>query len=317
MKILIGYDGSECANAALCDLQRAGLPRECDAVVMAVADVFLPPPINEDIDNTFPMYVPAGIRRAHEHGQKLLVEAHTLAEQAKSRIANVFPNWKVRAVACADSPAWALIRRADEWRPDLIVVGSHGHTAMGGRVILGSVSQRVLYEARTSVRVARFRPTADEPVKIVIGVDGSPDSYAVIAAVAQRSWPKKSEARIVVVLDTVMFVAPEFTQTEVVKWFEVGNKSDRDQLTSIFENASFPLRQTGLDISVVLTSGNPKIALVDEAEKWNADSLFVGAKGTSGIDRFLLGSVSAAAAARAHCSVEVVRKTSAETGPAS
>jgi hypothetical protein len=28
MRILIGYDGSECADAAIDDLRRAGLPRE-------------------------------------------------------------------------------------------------------------------------------------------------------------------------------------------------------------------------------------------------------------------------------------------------
>ena len=44
MKILIGYDGSECAEAALEDLQRAGLGAEAEALVMTVADVFVPVP---------------------------------------------------------------------------------------------------------------------------------------------------------------------------------------------------------------------------------------------------------------------------------
>jgi hypothetical protein len=60
MKILIGYDGSECADAALEDLKGAGLPKTAEALVMTMADVFLPPPINEKIDNTFPMSVRAG-----------------------------------------------------------------------------------------------------------------------------------------------------------------------------------------------------------------------------------------------------------------
>ena len=44
MKILIGYDGSASADAALDDLQQAGLPDECAALVMSVAEVWLPPP---------------------------------------------------------------------------------------------------------------------------------------------------------------------------------------------------------------------------------------------------------------------------------
>ena len=44
MKILIAYDGSNCADAALEDLRRAGLPPEAEVVVLSVADVWLPPP---------------------------------------------------------------------------------------------------------------------------------------------------------------------------------------------------------------------------------------------------------------------------------
>jgi len=44
MKILIGYDGSACSDAALDDLKTAGLPEEVEAVVMSVAEVWLPPP---------------------------------------------------------------------------------------------------------------------------------------------------------------------------------------------------------------------------------------------------------------------------------
>lgn len=44
LKLLLGYDGSPCGDAALHDLQRAGLPQEVEAVVLSAADVFLLPP---------------------------------------------------------------------------------------------------------------------------------------------------------------------------------------------------------------------------------------------------------------------------------
>jgi hypothetical protein len=43
MKILIGYDGSESADAALHDLQRAGLPDDAEALIVSVADVIMVP----------------------------------------------------------------------------------------------------------------------------------------------------------------------------------------------------------------------------------------------------------------------------------
>jgi nucleotide-binding universal stress UspA family protein len=68
------------------------------------------------------------------------------------------------------------------------------------------------------------------------------------------------------------------------------------------------LRSTGLSVTADVQEGDPKQVLVQEAEKWSADCIFVGAKGHSGMERFLLGSVSASVAAHAHCSVEVVRQ---------
>ena len=44
MKVLIAYDGSECADSALDDLTHAGLPEKGEALVMSVAEVWLPPP---------------------------------------------------------------------------------------------------------------------------------------------------------------------------------------------------------------------------------------------------------------------------------
>lgn len=69
MRILIAYDGSEFADAALEDLQRAGLGTGAETCVMTVADVFVPLPIDEEVENTVPMYVPPAIKRAHENSK--------------------------------------------------------------------------------------------------------------------------------------------------------------------------------------------------------------------------------------------------------
>ncbi|HEX8138346.1 MAG TPA: universal stress protein [Pyrinomonadaceae bacterium] len=310
MKVLVAYDGSECADAVLDDLKRAGLPHTLEAVVLAAADVFIPPSEKDESGEATHYYVTPGIRRAHEHAARELEEARRLVETAGERLKTDFPAWEVRAEAHADSPAWAVIKRGDEWRPDLIVVGSQGHARLGGRLILGSVSQRVLYEARCSVRVARKPGTTDvnSPVRIVIGTDGSPDAGAAIEAVAARSWPNGSEARIISALDTVVAVTPDDSQPSAVKWLEGGDEEEADWLRQVFEPSAERLRSAGLDASVLLRKGNPKRVLVEEAAEWGADSIFVGAKGLRGIDRLLLGSVSAAVAGLAPCSVEVVRR---------
>jgi nucleotide-binding universal stress UspA family protein len=53
-----------------------------------------------------------------------------LARQASARIKSMFPEWEILAEASNGSAGSEIIARADQWRPDLIVVGSHGRTAL-------------------------------------------------------------------------------------------------------------------------------------------------------------------------------------------
>jgi nucleotide-binding universal stress UspA family protein len=68
------------------------------------------------------------------------------------------------------------------------------------------------------------------------------------------------------------------------------------------------LRAAGLATTAVVEEADPKTLLLREAEQWSADCIFLGANGHGAVARFLLGSVSASVAARALCSVEVVRQ---------
>jgi nucleotide-binding universal stress UspA family protein len=94
-----------------------------------------------------------------------------------------------------------------------------------------------------------------------------------------------------------------------MKWIEVADESNWSQVREIFEPAAQRLRDAGLHAEVLIRRGKPADEILDEANTWGADCIFVGAKGTRGIDRLLLGSISSAVSARAHCSVEVVRPT--------
>ncbi len=300
MKILIAHDGSDCANDAIDDLRLAGLPEEAEVVVMSVADVWLPPPSSyEIVEAAFEQQVRASSEKTRERAQLAVEKARDMAEDATARVLSNFPTWDARAKACAGSPAWEIIQKADEWMPDLIVVGSHGRTAIG-RFFLGSVSQKVVNEARSSVRVAR-RTQGDpsDPVRIVIGVDGSGGAEAAVRAVARRRWPAGSEARVVAALD-LMMVPP-------LESFEEFNKGERAWAEKVVADSSEKLRAAKLAVSSIIKSADPKRLIVEEAESWGAHSIFVGARGLRRIERFLIGSVSAAVAARAHCTVEIVR----------
>jgi nucleotide-binding universal stress UspA family protein len=311
MKILIGYDGSECADAALDDLNQAGLPETGEFHIMSVAEVWLPPPppsSYEILEEARHATSPADLQRDFSKHCAAAKEALLLGERARDRVQAKFRGWKVTADSSCGSAAWELVAKADEWNPDLIVVGSHGRTALG-RLVLGSVSQRVLTEARCSVRIARGRlEESNSPVRIIVGTDGSPASEAALKALAARKWPPQSEVKVVMVDDPL---APDFLEKvipPVGKMIEADRQEERQWVEKISKSSLDILREAEIKVSCVLREGDPKQELCKAAEEWHADCIFLGSAGFSNrIERFVLGSVSAAVAARAHCTVEVVR----------
>ena len=283
LSILIAYDGSVGADAALDDLRRAGLPTALEAVIVTVADVILPPPAAKvDVDE-LPARALEVVWSTQTRAEQAVKEARAVAERAAKRVKADFPGWVVRGEACGDAPAWAVSKMADRYQTDLIIVGSHRHSVVGGRLILGSVSQRVLYEARCSVRVARCADARRcGPVRVVVGFTNSPDAEVAVDAVASRVWPAGSEVRFVTALGTGM-PAPAAVPAD-------------------------KLRAAGLSTSTVIRPGKPGRVLLDEVEKWGADALFVGTRDIHGMQHLLHGSVASTVAAHAACSVEVVRR---------
>ena len=71
MRILIGYDGSLCADAALDDLARAGLPEVAETQILSVAEVWLPPPppsAYEIVEQAREVKVPSDLRHVYTKG---------------------------------------------------------------------------------------------------------------------------------------------------------------------------------------------------------------------------------------------------------
>jgi nucleotide-binding universal stress UspA family protein len=147
------------------------------------------------------------------------------------------------------------------------------------------------------------------PVRVVIGFDGSQGAQAAVEAIARRRWREGSEFRLIVATDQA---APSsfdrFVPPIAVKWAEDEMKSDIEWMEKLAAPALQILKDAGCAATLQTVAGNPKKILIEEAERWHADAIFVGAnRFGSRIERFLLGSVSAAVAARAHCSVEIIR----------
>lgn len=291
MKLLIACDDDTDLQVLFDDLQRAGLSPSSQAVVLSVADL-LPVP-----GGAATSALPAAVQRARERTEQALAHARRTAESAAALLRAAFPGWNVSAEAQADAPAWAIVKKSDAWSPDLVIVGAQDRSALD-RLLLGSVSQTVLLYAGRSVRITRACAAAPEaPQRLLVGIDGSPAAHTAVARVTSRSWRPGCQVRLVAALDATLASTLESSD----------EAEEHAKAAALVEQCAASLRAAGVDVSTAVIKGAPKQVLIDDAVKWKAHCVFVGARGLRAVERLLLGSVSAAVAARAPCSVEVVR----------
>jgi nucleotide-binding universal stress UspA family protein len=239
----------------------------------------------------------------HEWTERVAV-VQQLTEAACNRLQNYFPQWDVQLETPTENPATAILNKASAWPSDLIVVGTHGRSGIA-RVVLGSVSLRLVREAVCSVRVARPR-RHDGPIRLLVGNDGSYEAEAAINEVCRRSWPAGTEARVLAVHEMLVAANAERIAIGDCLYDQI-NEDEHFRLKHIVKEAAEKLHHAGFEVSPIVEEGDPKEALVREARNWNADTMFIGARGLGLVERFVLGSVSSATVARAPCTVEVVR----------
>src|SRR5687768_8416740 len=127
-RVLIGYDGSPGAEAALLDAPNCGFVKDVEARVMAIADVWMPP--DSTNEPSFPNEIAAARGEARRETEEALALANNTAAEGARKLGAKAPGWRVSPLARSDSPAWAIIEEARKWPADLIVVGSHGRSLL-------------------------------------------------------------------------------------------------------------------------------------------------------------------------------------------
>ena len=294
MKILVGYDGSAHADAAVDDLRWAGLPDKVQAMVLSAVEWPTSPALRSSVGTDFS---PEWIER---------IDAAKLEAKAGSdRLQKLFPQWEIQLEPSAGNPADSILEKARTWPADLIVVGTHGRSSLA-RVVLGSVSLKLIREAPCSVRVARTS-THEGQVRLLVGTDGSPEADVVIEQIRGRFWPTGAEAHIVAVHEALVPINSERIAIGE-RLYDRPNEEQHLRLKHAVDSAADKLRSAGLIATALVEEGEPKNRLATLARDWKATAVFVGARGLGRVEGILLGSVSSATLSHAPCTVEVVRR---------
>jgi nucleotide-binding universal stress UspA family protein len=133
-------------------------------------------------------------------------------------------------------------------------------------------------------------------MKVLIAVDHSAGSQAVLKEVAARPWPVKTCVEVLNVVEPAHLWAVSQTAEEAIR-----------QSTDLVHRAAEELRAWDLEVGGVSLKGDAKRTILDRAKETKADFVFVGSQGVSALTHFLLGNVASAVVRHAPCSVEIVR----------
>ena len=137
-------------------------------------------------------------------------------------------------------------------------------------------------------------------MKVLLAIDSSALSEAVVSEVERRPWPPDTNVCVLTVIDLLAL-------TSAVGYLEPFIKSENDAARALVHSVAERLAGRGLQTTAIPVEGYPGTSIVEEATKWGADFVFVGSHGHGGFVRFLLGSIAKAVVQNAPCSVEIVR----------
>jgi len=198
---------------------------------------------------------------------------------------------------------------------DLVVVGTHGRGAIA-RLFLGSVAERVARHAPCPVLLARPL-SSGELDQIVVGLDGSDNAARALDWVCDRLPlpPRGGAIHLLHVITPPMFLGftdgvfvPAYSEV-IAAALQKESEDARKGLSRIVEQ-----RKSGQiggaavrNLTTEVAPGDAASILLDAARDHKADLLVVGSHGSTGLDRFLLGSVSEKVLRHADCSVLIVR----------
>jgi nucleotide-binding universal stress UspA family protein len=186
---------------------------------------------------------------------------------------------------------------------DEIVVGSTGHSGLLG-ALLGSVATAVMHRAHVPVVVVPAKPESppeDSLRKIVVGIDGSPESMHAL------DWAYDEAERSGAELDVVHawhypYPVSDESPREVRKPMETDATRELEaSVSSLVERH----RDGNVHVRSHLYEASPVDALLEEGN--DADLIVVGCRGRGGLRSRLLGSVSRTTVQQAPCPVAVVR----------
>lgn len=285
MKVVAGVDWSDDAFAAV---EQLGLLYKPDEVLLV-----------HGVDLGMfqsPLLAGAANLQGYDEFRWAMIDA---GRQAVERGRTVLPA-DIPSVQTKSEPHHAaafILDNADALKADLIVVGTHDRSRLT-ELLVGSVSHHVLLHSRfpTLIVKGKAKPVA----RALLAIEGRDDADRA------RSWLMAHPFRNPVAL-TILSIVPSLTMVEpvIMAGYQTWSEEHKRQAEQIVAETAQALAGPQFIVTTQVRTGDPVSAVCEAAI--GHDLIVVGSHGRTGMDRFLLGSVSHGIVHKAGCSVLVVR----------
>jgi nucleotide-binding universal stress UspA family protein len=196
-----------------------------------------------------------------------------------------------------------IIDEAAKRKITMIIMGRRGRTGLK-RLMMGSVTARVIGHAKCNVLVV---PSAAQVnfKTILLATDGSRYSEA---AASEAIGIARRNGSTLIVLSVVpsesmspMDIVHSQMHRELIQEAEL--REAEKNVAAVLEAA----RKESVSVSGLVLGGKPAETIVQTVAKNNADIIVLGSHGATGIERFLMGSVTERVIVLSSCAVLVVK----------
>lgn len=285
MNVLVAIDSSATAHAALAATLARTWPHGTQFRILTV----LPPSKSTSSDRKHPR----------------LKNAHRLIDRATALIEAENPSCIVVGHIDVGDPSAAILASAKSWPADLIVVGSHDRGPFE-RLIMGSVSRKVMDAAECSALVARNFDCFLN--RVLIAFDNTVGASLAVSQVMETSWPADTQFHLLTVIDSAPIATMEpnaFTVNTQLDMYRRNLEDAEAMLQDIVAQLETAFGRNCASYSIA--EGLAKYAILDTAKQWQADLIVLGSRGLTGLKARVFGSVSKDVATSAECSALITR----------
>jgi nucleotide-binding universal stress UspA family protein len=227
-----------------------------------------------------------------------VVPSATDADAARAGLATAAQRLRVagqtvRTEVATGNPARRIVDIAAELRAEMIVMASHGRGAIG-RLIYGSVADRVGRESPVPVMVVRTKQLAPGPVgisRLVVPLDGSSRAESALPVATTISQRLGTPISLVRVVDPADAMPPAVGVDEAIP-FEIYDEAEKEleqEARRYLEMMAQKLREQGLPMTTSVLVGSPASS-IEEATHFG-DVLVLSSHERTGVMRWLLGSL--------------------------